>query len=230
MPEEIVLLAKAFGLNEKIERGRVSSVGINTNTLSFFASGIGCRGIQRTRKELAAAIKAADIVLLMGTCGALAPDYLVGHSVLCTSVQTRDGYKYDLTMPKPIKDKLPQNVLQGAILTVDSFIAHHEKKTLRNMYAGSVCIDMESYYIAKLVRDAQKEIIILKTVSDPLRAKIPDEQFVIRYFREKHPRKIMQTFLFYPIRSFFLLRFKRWFHKAIRNNTRSVKILVEELL
>ncbi|MFV0247087.1 MAG: 5'-methylthioadenosine/adenosylhomocysteine nucleosidase [Mycoplasmatales bacterium] len=126
-----------------------------------------------------------DIVVSIGSCGSLNENLLVGDFVLANKLAYHDvdittfGHKlgklpnneiyYNTTNShwfNSVLEDFKQEIKQGLILTGDKFIESKDKQILINNFDHPLAVEMESCSIVQTALSFDKDVVVLRTISD----------------------------------------------------------------
>jgi nucleoside phosphorylase len=135
-------------------------------------------GPERARKSVALALRASPIrrALVTGVCGLLAPRYKPAAALLYADVRDarRTPLQTDTELTLMLAASLPYAQSGTRALQWDRVVTTaHEKERLARSYEVDA-VDMESYAVATLLRDADVRTAVLRIGSDAANDDLPD--------------------------------------------------------
>jgi Phosphorylase superfamily len=118
--------------------------------------------------------KALEQILLMGLCGSLSPDCVMGDLVLYQSCTNQSQETYSCTIDQMESLRSLQGIRQVQSLTADRVISTaSEKRQLGETYAAQV-VDMEGAIVLQSLTPTGISVAMLRVVSDGCDRNIPD--------------------------------------------------------
>jgi adenosylhomocysteine nucleosidase len=140
--------------------------------VAFAQCGMGQSAAQKGTRALLDA-HAPHWVLSAGFSGALVPDLRIGDIVVGQSLvdETGQELKLDLKMA----DDPKRGLRVGRLLTVDRIVRTvAEKRELAERHQA-LAVDMESYVVAEMCREAKVRFMAVRVISDDLSADLSPE-------------------------------------------------------
>ena len=118
--------------------------------------------------------KGLEQILLMGLCGSLSPDCVMGDLVLYQSCTNQKKETYPCALDQMESLRSLQGIRQVQSLTTDRVISTaSEKRQLRETYAAQV-VDMEGAIVLQSLTASGISVAMLRVVSDGCDRNIPD--------------------------------------------------------
>lgn len=134
-------------------------------------------GFERARRATLALIDAhtPDWILSCGFSGGLSPAVKVGHIVLANSIVDEHGHEVAIDVAAPGD----RTVHCGRLLTTDAMVRTVEQKRALAEKHGALAVDLESFAVAQVCRDAGRLFMAIRSISDDLSADLPPEVFAV---------------------------------------------------
>lgn len=140
--------------------------------IAFAQCGMGCRPARKATQALLDA-HAPKWVLSVGFSGALISELRVGDVVVGNSLMNESGD--ELRLDLKMADDPKRGLRVGRLLTVDRIVRTIDEKRALAERHQALAVDMESYVVAELCREAKVRFMAVRVISDDLSADLPPE-------------------------------------------------------
>ena len=119
-----------------------------------------------------------DLLLNYGVSGGMMPDMPLGKTVVATSSFPCSGKAYKAGIAEPTDKALAAfaaailcDTHKSPVCTSQALIINKKRKARIVAQSGAVCIDMESYVIAKITNELGIPLLVIRCLSDTLEPK-----------------------------------------------------------
>jgi len=179
-------------------------------------------------------------VISFGLCGGLTEELQAGDVVLCSPLYRGDG---DISMERGSSGTCHSDAgllslagngfesrhirwVQGACVTVPKVVSKPKSKQDLGKAFSAVAVDMESYWIAKIVSERRIPFLAVRTVSDAMGDALPPFDRFVNPDGSLQRRKAALYFLSHPQDLIRLFRLYRNAPTATRNLATAIDCLV----
>ncbi|MBU1863684.1 MAG: hypothetical protein KKH94_08495 [Candidatus Omnitrophica bacterium] len=235
MREEITPLVRLFGKKVfSAHKGKIIETVAGESTVYFFVTGVGRRNVEKQLCAIEDTIRAVDLVVLVGICGATDKTLNVGNIVIPDKIVSPAGE--DIPIDETMRAYVLTNAFQknifctGTLLTEDKLFTLSEKRSVSTSRPDVRIVDMEAYYIGEYLQREHVPFLVVKAVSDGLCFLFPKENFLAEHFNAKGFKKKVKALLCQPIDSIKLLVLKYNIAKAVAINVQYVAAIVKSMV
>lgn len=201
VPQGAEFKAVMSGLNKSQSKSQAKSQSKPILQVLAIPAGPAVKGFLKQESDR---LHGVTEVIVLGLCGALTNDGIIGQIGCYETCCDRSGNQYQCN---PVDDLLGNqiNVSWNAV-TIDTVITKTTDKQLLNSGTNCDVVDMESIWILEFMRQRGIRVTVIRVISDAVVGDLPDLSQVFDVNGALKPIELVRAFVLRPMAALRLIR------------------------